>query len=201
MLFKPCVIWMTGLPAAGKTTLARALVAQIERASPSAKVEHLDGDSLRDLFPQTGFSPAERDMHIRRVGHLASLLEKHGVIVVASFISPYDAARKFVRSVCTDFQLVHVATPLEVCADRDPKGLYARARRGELADFTGVSAPYEPPDDAELVIAQCGGPPDTLSTCIATPGSASYVIRCVSDVNAIALQVLERCLTGDDWAI
>jgi adenylylsulfate kinase len=115
-------------------------------------VEELDGDSIRHIFPNTGFTKAERDAHIRRVGYLASKLERNGVFVVASFVSPYRDAREFVRGLCTNFVEVHVATPIDECEKRDVKGLYAKARRGEISNFTGIDDPYEPPVAPELVI-------------------------------------------------
>ena len=114
---------------------------------------------MRDIFPATGFTRPERDAHIRRVGYLASTLEKNGVFVVASFVSPYEASRQFVRSLCSNFVEVYVATPLEECERRDVKGLYARARRGEIANFTGIDDPYEPPASPELVIDTRRRPP------------------------------------------
>jgi adenylylsulfate kinase len=115
-------------------------------------VERLDGDSIRDIFPNTGFSKAERDAHIRRVGYLASKLEHNGVFVVASLVSPYRESRDFVRGLCRNFVEVHLATPLEECERRDVKGRYAKARRGEIRNFTGIDDPYEPPIAPELVI-------------------------------------------------
>ncbi|MBW2733013.1 MAG: adenylyl-sulfate kinase [Deltaproteobacteria bacterium] len=146
----PMVFWLTGLSGSGKSTLAEALVHQLELRG--RRVEHLDGDTLREVFPSTGFGAEERDAHIRRVGYLASRLEENGVTVVASFISPQRGAREFVRGLCENFVEVHVATPLEECERRDVKGLYARARRGDLTDFTGISAPYEAPPKPELRI-------------------------------------------------
>ncbi|MFA5139645.1 MAG: adenylyl-sulfate kinase [Elusimicrobiota bacterium] len=144
------VIWLTGLSASGKSTLAKGLCEHLR--GKGLPVELLDGDSLRAVFPETGFTKAERDTHIRRVGFMASLLEKHGVHVVASFVSPYREARRFARGLCKNFIEVHLSTPLEECERRDPKGLYAKARRGEIRDFTGVDAPYEPPESPELTI-------------------------------------------------
>ncbi len=116
------------------------------------KVEHLDGDAVREVFPTTGFSKEERDNHVKRVGFVASLLQKHGVFVVASFISPYQDARDFVRDMCQDFTEIHISTPLEVCEERDVKGLYKKARKGEIDNFTGISDPYEEPENPELRI-------------------------------------------------
>lgn len=144
------VIWLTGLSGAGKTTIARALAAEL--AARGDAIEMLDGDALRDLLPDTGFSPQERDRHVRRTGFMASRLAHHGVTVIAALISPSADARAFVRSICRRFVEVYVSTPLEECERRDPKQLYARARRGDLLQFTGVSAPYEPPTQAEVVI-------------------------------------------------
>jgi adenylylsulfate kinase len=112
----------------------------------------LDGDAVREVFPTTGFSKEERDSHVKRVGFVASLLQKHGVFVVASFISPYQDARDFVRDMCEDFTEIHISTPLEVCEERDVKGLYAKARSGEIDNFTGISDPYEEPENPELEI-------------------------------------------------
>jgi len=144
------VLWFTGLSGSGKSTIARRVVESLEgRGLP---VEYLDGDTIRDIFPGTGFSREERDAHIRRVGYLASRLERHGITVVASLVSPYRGSRDFVRGLCRRFTEVWVATPLEECERRDVKGLYARARRGEIRQFTGIDDPYEAPLDPELVL-------------------------------------------------
>jgi adenylylsulfate kinase len=147
---QPTVVWFTGLSGSGKSTISQRLVEQLKQRG--LKVEYLDGDSVRAIFPATGFTRPERDAHIRRVGFLASRLEQHGVFVVASFVSPYRESRIFVRGLCRSFVEVHVSTPLEVCEQRDVKGLYARARRGEIANFTGISDPYEAPERAEVVV-------------------------------------------------
>ena len=147
---RPAVLWFTGLSGSGKSTIAARVLQELE--GRGCKVERLDGDSIRDIFPQTGFTRADRDAHVRRVGYLASRLERHGVFVVASLISPYEDSRRFVRGLCTNFIEIHVATPLEECERRDVKGLYAKARQGEITNFTGIDDPYEPPLDAELTI-------------------------------------------------
>jgi adenylylsulfate kinase len=144
------VIWLTGLSGSGKSTLAHWVATELKREG--RPVEVLDGDAMRAVFPNTGFSKAERDEHIKRVGFLASRLEAHGVTVVASFVSPYRESRDFVRGLCRHFVEVHVSTPLDECERRDVKGLYAKARRGEVAAFTGISDPYEPPARPELVV-------------------------------------------------
>ena len=146
----PLVLWFTGLSGSGKSTISDWVADALRKRG--LRVEQLDGDSIRDLFPQTGFAREERDTHIKRVGFLASKLEQHGVSVVASFVSPYEESRAFVRSLCRNFVEIHVATPLAVCEARDVKGLYARARRGEIRNFTGIDDPYEPPSHPDLTL-------------------------------------------------
>ena len=140
---------MTGLPAAGKSTLASAVCDAL--AARGLRTECLDGDAVRLLAP-TGFGRADRDAHVTRVGFMASRLEHHGVTVVCALISPYQDARRRVRAMCRRFIEIYVATPLEECERRDPKGLYARARRGEITNLTGLNDPYEAPQNPELVI-------------------------------------------------
>ncbi|HXW97568.1 MAG TPA: adenylyl-sulfate kinase, partial [Gemmatimonadales bacterium] len=144
------VLWFTGLSGAGKSTIACRVVELLQ--AMGRQVEYLDGDAIREIFPGTGFTRPERDAHIRRIGWVASRLEHHGVTVVASLVSPYADSRRFVRSLCRRFVEIYVATPFEECARRDVKGLYARAAAGEIRNFTGLDDPYEPPDDAELVL-------------------------------------------------
>ena len=146
----PAVVWLTGLSGAGKSTVADLVHQQLK--ARGFKVERLDGDTVRDIFPSTGFTRPERDAHVRRVGYLASKLEQNGVFVVASFVSPYEESRQFVRGLCRQFVEVYVATSLEECERRDVKGLYARARRGEIHNFTGIDDPYEEPSRPELRI-------------------------------------------------
>ena len=147
---KAAVIWLTGLPSAGKTTIAEALIERLEKKN--RKAEWLDGDMIRKMFSETGFSRQDRDRHIRYVGFLASRLERQGVFVVASLVSPYRDSRDFIRGICENFFEVYVSTHLEECERRDVKGLYARARKGEIANMTGVNDPYEPPLKPEFEI-------------------------------------------------
>jgi len=147
---KPKVLWFTGLSGAGKSTIAEVVFEKLK--SKGLKVEHLDGDKVREVFPKTGFSKDDRNRHIKRVGFLASLLERNGIFVVASFISPYQESRDFVRNQCQNFQEIYVSTPLSVCEQRDAKGLYAKARRGEITQFTGIDDPYEVPDHPEITV-------------------------------------------------
>jgi adenylylsulfate kinase len=144
----PSVIWLTGLSGAGKTTISNSLIPFLK--SKGLKVEHLDGDTIRDIFPKTGFSKEERDAHVKRVGYLASRLEQHGVFVVASLVSPYAETRNFIRNLCGHFVEVYVSTSLEECEKRDVKGLYKKARAGEIQNFTGIDDPYEPPTSPEV---------------------------------------------------
>jgi adenylyl-sulfate kinase len=143
------VVWLTGLSGAGKSTIAERVCGELRERG--LRVEHLDGDAVRDVFP-TGFTRVERNEHNRRMAFLAGRLEHHGVIVVASFVSPYLESRAYARTIARRFIEVHVSTPLEECERRDVKGLYAKARRGELRQFTGIDDPYEPPVSPELTI-------------------------------------------------
>ena len=148
--FEPFVLWLTGLSGAGKSTLANEIYCKLKKKG--YRIEQLDGDSIRDIFPQTGFSKEERDNHIKRVGYLASMLEKNGVIVISSFISPYKETREFVRKMCNNFCELYVSVSLEECERRDVKGLYQKARAGEIKNFTGIDDPYEKPDNPEILI-------------------------------------------------
>ena len=142
-------VWFTGLSGAGKTTLNRAVYrCLLARGLP---VESLDADIVRrHLGRDLGFSKEDRDENIRRIGYVAGLLSKHGVFVLVSAISPYRAARDEVRQSIQDFIEVYVNAPLEACEQRDVKGLYRKARNGELKGFTGIDDPYEPPLSPEV---------------------------------------------------
>lgn len=146
-----CVVWLTGLSGAGKTTIASATEDLLRNEGRAVCV--LDGDSLRrGLCSDLGFSPEDRQENIRRVGEVARLFADAGVVCIVALISPYRRDRDRARAAVPvgRFIEVFVNSPLEVCERRDPKGLYARARAGTLKDFTGVSAPYEPPVGPEL---------------------------------------------------
>jgi adenylylsulfate kinase len=146
---KAAVIWLTGLSGSGKSTIADRLADELERLG--CRVEKLDGDAVREVFP-TGFSREERQQHVKRMGFMAGLLNRHGVFVIASFISPYRESRDFARSRAHRFFEVYVSTPLAECEKRDVKGLYARARRGDIKSFTGISDPYETPLCPEVTL-------------------------------------------------
>jgi len=143
-------LWFTGLSGSGKSTIATRVHEALSRRG--VEVEYIDGDALREVFPSTGFTRAEREEHLRRTGYMASRLAAHGITVVASFVSPYRESRDFIRRLCPAFVEIHVATPLEECERRDVKGLYARARRGEIRNFTGIDDPYEAPEHPELTL-------------------------------------------------
>ena len=149
-------VWFTGLPSAGKTTLGTALAERL-RADGIERVELLDGDEVREFLSKgLGFSREDRDTNVLRIGWVAASLAKHGVLVLASVISPFAATRAAVRQLHdakgAGFLEVHVATPVDVCSERDVKGLYAKQKAGELSGLTGVDAPYEPPTAADAVV-------------------------------------------------
>ncbi|NJL49280.1 MAG: adenylyl-sulfate kinase [Leptolyngbyaceae cyanobacterium SM2_5_2] len=137
-------VWFTGLSGAGKTTITQALAEKLK--SEGYSLEILDGDIVREnLTKGLGFSKEDRDENIRRIGFVAQLLTRNGVMVLVSAISPYREVREEVRDRIGNFIEVHVSAPLEVCEERDVKGLYKRARAGEIKSFTGIDDPYEPP--------------------------------------------------------
>jgi len=166
-------VWLTGLPAAGKTSIAEVVEQRLrEEGRP---VLWLDGDELRrGLSRDLGFSADDRAENVRRAGEVACLVAEAGVVAVVSLISPYAAHRAAVRSrheeLGVPFTEVWVSTPAEVCESRDPKGLWVRARAGELSGFTGVDDPYEAPEAAELVV----GPWQTAEE------AAAEVLRCLA---------------------
>jgi sulfate adenylyltransferase len=148
-------VFFTGLSGSGKSTIANALLVKLLEMG-GRTVTMLDGDLVRkNLSSELGFSKEHRDINIRRIGYVASEITKAGGIAICAPIAPYDATRRAVRAMVESgggFVLVHVATPLEVCEARDRKGLYAKARAGLIPEFTGVSDPYEAPEDSEVVI-------------------------------------------------
>jgi adenylylsulfate kinase len=145
------VLWLTGLSGAGKSTVAAKLAPVL--AERGHRVELLDGDEVRtNLCQGLGFSREDRDSNIARIGYVAAKLSKHGVAVLVAAISPYREARDRVRTQVDSFVEVYVAAPVSTCAERDVKGLYAKALAGEIKNFTGVSDPYEPPASPEIVL-------------------------------------------------
>ncbi|MCD6187546.1 MAG: adenylyl-sulfate kinase [Desulfuromusa sp.] len=144
------VLWFTGLPASGKKALADTVCQQL--VQDKLKVERLDSLDVRPLFPETGFSPEEVNRHVKRAGHLCAMLEKNGIIVVASFVSPYRQSRVFARERAANFIEVYMNTTVTACEQRDTKGHYAKARSGEYQNFPGVDIEYEEPVNPEIVI-------------------------------------------------
>ena len=150
---KGCVIWFTGLSGSGKSTVANQVAAHLHQSGRITYV--LDGDNIRHgLNKNLGFSPEDRQENIRRIGEVAKLFADAGLITTTAFISPYRQDRDAVRDIMSPdrFVEVFVDCPLEVCENRDPKGLYKKARAGELKGFTGIDAPYEAPQSPELVV-------------------------------------------------
>jgi sulfate adenylyltransferase len=149
-------VFFTGLPGAGKSTLANALLLKLLEMGEQS-VMLLDGDVVRkQISADLGFSKEDRDLNIRRIGHIACQIAQNGGIALCASIAPYDATRREVRALIegtgSGFLLIYVETPLAVCEQRDRKGLYAKARAGSISHFTGISDPYEAPSDADLVI-------------------------------------------------
>lgn len=144
------VVWFSGLPASRKKEVADSLFQRLK--SLELRGERIDSRDVRPLFPETGFTPEEVDRHVRRSGHLASMLEKNGVIVVASFVSPYRDSREFARSLARNFVEVYMKTTPEACRRRDTKGAYEKAINGEFSHFPGVHIQYEEPSAPEIVI-------------------------------------------------
>ena len=148
-------VWFTGLPASGKSTVAAAVEERLVGGGRAAYL--LDGDNLRHgLNADLGFSAADRAENVRRAAHVAALLADAGTVALVSLVSPYEADRRLAREIAEerglDFVEVFVNTPLEECEKRDPKGLYKKARAGQLKNFTGIDDPYEAPEKAELVV-------------------------------------------------
>lgn len=150
---KPCILWLTGLSGSGKSTLANALEGKLFAQGRLTYL--LDGDNVRHgLNRDLGFTDADRVENIRRIGEVAKLFVDAGAIVLTAFISPFRADREVVRSLvgAGEFLEIHAHAPLDVCEQRDPKGLYKKARAGEIPHFTGIDSPYEAPTDPELVV-------------------------------------------------
>lgn len=154
---KPCVLWFTGLSGSGKSTIANAVESKLLELKKHTYL--LDGDNIRmGLNRGLGFSDEERVENIRRIGEVAKLFVDSGNIVLSAFISPFISDRVQVRGLVQsgEFIEIFIDAPLEVCEERDPKGLYKKARKGEIANFTGISSPYEAPKNAEIVIKNSG---------------------------------------------
>lgn len=161
---KPCVVWLTGLSGSGKTSTADAL--EIKLHALGYKTYTLDGDNVRHgLNNDLGFTDADRVENIRRVAEVAKLMVDAGLIVITAFISPFISERKYARQIFADneFIEVFVDAPIEVCEARDPKGLYKKARSGQLKNFTGIDSEYQKPPSPEIVLESSKKPPEELA--------------------------------------
>jgi len=161
------VLWFTGLSAAGKSTVANLVDHRLHEAGVHTFL--LDGDNLRGRINRDlGFSPEDRKENVRRIGDMAQLFVEAGIIVLVAVISPYAEDRDAARALVPEgrFLEIFVDTPLEICEQRDPKGLYRKARAGKIQEFTGVDAPYEPPRSPELVLLAGVDPPDRLADAV-----------------------------------
>jgi len=148
---KGFTLWFTGLPCSGKTVLADAVAKELR--NQGMKVERLDGDIVRkSLTRDLGFSEEDRNMNIERVTFVSKLLTRNGVAVLASFVSPYNKIRDYSRKEIGNYILVYVKCSLEECENRDIKGMYAKARAGEIKDFTGIDHPFEEPDITDIIV-------------------------------------------------
>jgi bifunctional enzyme CysN/CysC len=164
---KPCVVWFTGLSGSGKSTIANIVEQKLLEQGRHTYL--LDGDNVRHgLNKDLGFTDADRVENIRRVSEVSGLMVDAGLIVLVSFISPFAAERRMARERVEDgeFIEVYVKTPIEVAEERDPKGLYLKARRGELANFTGIDSPYEAPESPELIVDTTSLPPEAAADTI-----------------------------------
>jgi len=151
MEHKGFTLWFTGLPCSGKSVLADAIAKDLKERG--MKVERLDGDIVRkSLTRDLGFTEEDRNKNIERVTFVAKLLTRNGVAVLASFVSPYNKIRAYSREEIGDYILVYVKCPVEVCEERDVKGMYAKARAGEIKDFTGIDHPFEEPDKSDIIV-------------------------------------------------
>ena len=179
---KPAIVWFTGLSGAGKSTVANIVEQRLHASGHHTML--LDGDNVRHgLNRDLGFTEADRVENIRRVGEVAKLMVESGLVVLCAFISPYRAERDMVRNLVEpgEFIEVFVDTPIEDCMRRDPKGLYAKAQAGQLKNFTGVDAPYEPPENPDVHLQTLGRSPEQM---------AETVLRALAD---------RQIVTGEHW--
>ena len=169
------VIWLTGLPASGKTTIAGVL--QVKLRELGLKVELFDGDEVRrQLSPDLGFSKQDREIHAKRVLYLCKLLARNGIIAIVSLISPYRSFRAIARQEIGHFIEVYVKCSVETCIKRDPKGLYKKALSGEMNDMTGIQDPYEEPINPEVILdTESQNPKQSAENILEALGELTYV--------------------------
>jgi len=172
---KGFTVWLTGLPCSGKTTIAELL--EEELSERELIVDILDGNSARQKFsPKLGFSKKDRDAHVKRIADECKKLCDNGLTVICALISPYREARDDARKKIGDFVEVYVKCPVSVCMERDVRGLYKKAQAGEIKDFTGVSAPYEEPENAEVIVeTDIETPEESVQKIIITLEALEYV--------------------------
>jgi adenylylsulfate kinase len=147
---EPFNLWFTGLPLSGKTTIANKVYEELQKLD--IPLERIDSKDIREMFPNVGYSKEERIRHIKRIGHLVQTLQKNSISTVCSFVSPYREARKNIREMVKNNVVVYIKADIEECKKRDYKGVYERAIKGELQNFTGVNDVYEEPEHAEIII-------------------------------------------------
>jgi adenylylsulfate kinase len=156
-------VWLTGLPGSGKTTIGSSLAKEFEKKNK--KCELLDGDELRKIISsELGFTKKDRDLHLKRVTYLCQLLNRNGIIAIVALISPYRESRNYARSMIGNFVEVWVKCPLNICIERDPKGLYKKATDGKMNSLTGIQDPYEEPINPEIVLNTDTETVDTSTT-------------------------------------
>ena len=180
-------VWLTGLPSSGKSTLSRLLSQTLEEAGFPVVI--LDGDEVRQrLTKGLGFSKVDRDENIRRIAYVSKLLTKVGAVSIVAAISPFRETRDRARTEIGKFVEIFVDCPLQKCMDRDVKGLYAKACRGEISNFTGVSDPYETPDNPELIVR----------TDLESPESnLKQILECLVKLNYIPQYILDQLIADD----
>lgn len=149
-MIEPFNIWFTGLPCSGKTSIANSVFDKLKKFH--IPLERIDGEDVRSIIPNIGFSREERNAHIQRVGYLLQILQKNAISTVASFVSPYEESRQTIRDMVKNTMIIYVKADIETCQKRDIEGKYKKAFNGEIKNFTGVSDKYEEPEDADIVI-------------------------------------------------
>jgi len=147
---EPFVIWMTGLPLSGKTTIARELKKILEKEG--IKIYHIDSSYIRNLIPEIGYERKDRIIHLKRIAYLAKILQDNNISTIASFVSPYKETREFIKKLCKNVLIAYIKADIETCKERDYKGVYKKAIEGKIKNFTGISDVYEEPLDADIVI-------------------------------------------------